>query len=369
MNYSTALLLGVLGLTSCAPFSSRLTHSLPYDADAVPTPPTFGQEQAWAALPDRLDEADGFPKKSQQADQQASAAADVFFIYPTIYTDAPKGRFPWNASTTDAKLNKRIDESSIRLQASVFNAAGRVFAPRYRQAHISAYYTQDSAIAKAAFDLAYDDVRTAFKVFLRKYNQGRPIIIAGHSQGTTMAKRLVRDFFDPGGPMQAGAGVSQQLVAAYLVGIEVAPDYFATLPVCASAEQTGCFVSWRTWQRPASPANPKGKTSATAPFGKTPNARPALVVNPLSWTTDTLRVDAEQNPGGTLRKLKLRPGLSDAQVHEGILWIERPHFFGKRIIRMYNWHPADYNLFYESVRRNAVERVEAFKRARSLSAK
>ncbi len=339
----------LLLLTACAPFSSRSYHDATYVAAEVPAAPDYSLDANWAALPSREDEADQYPPNSRYPDQQATAAADVFFVYPTIYTDEPKGRFPWNASVTDKKLNERIDESTIKLQASVFNAAGKIYAPRYRQAHISAYYTKDKAKSAAAFDTAYADIKRAFELFLRKHNDGRPIIIAGHSQGTTMTKRLVRDYFDPAGPQLGGSGLSAKLVAAYLVGIPVEPDWFGQLEVCTTATQTGCFVSWRTWQRPATVYDENAKP-----------ARLPLVVNPLSWTTDTTLVPATQNPGGTLRKLKLEDDLVDAQIHEGVLWIHRPDFFGKRIIRMDNWHAADYNLFYESVRNNAVDRVVAY---------
>ncbi|MEL4881666.1 DUF3089 domain-containing protein, partial [Shewanella algae] len=83
-------------------------------------------------------------------------------------------------------------EGTILFQASIFNAAGRVFAPYYRQAHISSYYPisqLDSIAAKASFDLAYSDIKKAFENFLQLWNEGRPIIIASHSQGTTHAKR------------------------------------------------------------------------------------------------------------------------------------------------------------------------------------
>ncbi len=343
------LTLALALLTACAPFSSRTYHDKAYVASELPAAPDYGLDANWAALPTRADNADLFPPGSRYPDRQATAAADVFFLYPTIYTDDPKGRFPWNASVTDAKLNERIDGSTIRLQASVFNATGRVYSPRYRQAHISAYYTDDKSKSTAAFDTAYADVKRAFELFLRKHNQNRPIIIAGHSQGTTMAKRLVRDYFDPAGAQLGGSGLSAKLVAAYLVGIPVEPDWFGQIEVCSTATQSGCFVSWRTWQRPATPYDKSG-----------PPAQLPLVVNPLSWTTDTTRVPAFANPGGTLRKLELKDELVDAQVQAGYLWIHRPDFFGKRLIRMDNWHPADYNLFYESVRNNAVDRVEAF---------
>lgn len=339
-------------LSACSPFSSREVHDAVYVSSQVPAAPDYELEANWAALPNRKDEADHAPKKSRFPDQQSQAAADVFFIYPTLFTDDPKDRFPWNASVSDKELNKKIDENSIKLQASVFNAAGRIYAPRYRQAHISAYYTNDEAKANAAFDTAYMDIQRAFELFLQKHNSGRPIIIAGHSQGATHGKRLVRDYFDLTGPMLAGERLRGKLVAAYLIGMPIEQDYFGGVPVCRDSLQTGCFVSWRTWQRPATPY--KNNVSP---------AKPALVVNPLSWKIDTNHVSRCDNPGGTLLKLNLKENLVDAQVHQGILWINRPHFFGKRIIKMDNWHVADIGLFYESIRRNAVERVEMLTKA------
>ncbi len=329
-------------LVACVPYANRYIHDQPLMALEVPAVPDYQQEQNWAALPSRADEADGVAEGSAYPEAQASAAADVFFIYPTLYTDDPKGRYPWNASVNDEELNKKISESTIRLQASIFNAAGKVYVPRYRQAHLSAYYTDDKAKAKEAFDLAYADVRAAFEVFLRKYNNERPILIASHSQGTTMAKRLLQEYFD-------AKPLADRLVAAYLIGIPVEPDFFSAIPICQDATQTGCYVSWRTWQRPATPWGKKA----------VPQPEP-VVVNPLTWTTDTSYASAQLNSGGILRKLDLIEHISDAQVHEGVLWINRPDFFGKRFITMDNWHIADLGLFYESIRANAIARVEAF---------
>ena len=353
MRLPSLTLLAALALPACAPFSSRHVHDAAYVPARLPAAPDYTLDAHWAALPTLADASDVAPEETAYPMATGDAAADVFFVYPTLYTDEPDGRYPWNASVTDADLNARVDESTVRMQASAFNAAGPIYAPRYRQAHISAYYTGDAAKASAAFDTAYADIRRAFEHFLTtRPDPTRGIVIAGHSQGTTHNKRLVRDYFDPGGPLLGGEGLSAKLVAAYLVGIPVAPDYFAELPPCAYSKQTGCFVSWRTWQRPATP------------YRDGPPAEPAVVVNPLSWTTDTLPVLAQANPGGTLRKLRLIPDLAGAQVYNGILWIERPNFFGKRFIRMDDWHAADINLFYESVRGNAVARSRAWEASR-----
>jgi hypothetical protein len=192
----------------------------------------------WAAHPWKTDPSDSIPdplKKNYYKD----SLVDVFFIHPTTYTQ--KRFADWNASLDDAALNKKTDESSILYQASVFNESNRVFAPRYRQAHIKSFFI-DENISNAYFDIAYSDIKDAFQFYLDHYNNGRPIIIAGHSQGTKHAGRLLKEFFD-GKPLQA------KLVCAYLIGMPVPENYFSEINPCKDSSATGCFVSWRTFKK------------------------------------------------------------------------------------------------------------------------
>ena len=186
------------------------------------------------------------------------------------------------------------------------------------------------------------DLKNAFQYYLDHYNNGRPIIIASHSQGTTHSKRLVKEFFD-GTPLQ------KQFVAGYLVGIPVLKDEFENIPVCQTSTQTGCFTSWRTFR---SGFTPEEYTSDKV-----------AVTNPLSWTTDDKIVAKTQNKGAVLRKLKkLHPELTSAQImpKDGILWTERPKFFGSFLLKNPNYHIADFNFYYMNVRENAQERAAAF---------
>jgi len=207
-----------------------------FEPSAVPVRPDYSRMELWAAHPDKVDAADCLPKVDSIRDNQANAIADVFFIHPTIYTYQPTKGYEWNGDLNDVELNQRVDNSTILNQASIFNAAGRVFAPRYRQAHIYAYFTPNQADAKAAFDTAYADVKAAFEYYLKHFNQGRPFIIAAHSQGTQHGKRLIRELID-GHPLQ------ERLIVAYLVGMPTPADFFNHIPVCQSADQTGCFVT------------------------------------------------------------------------------------------------------------------------------
>jgi hypothetical protein len=273
-------------------------------------------------------------------DNQSTAEVDVFFLHPTTYTK--RGNHGWNASLGDQKINSKTDRTTILHQASIFNGAGKVYAPRYRQAHLSAYFTAKKDEAQAALDFAYEDVKSAFEYYLTKYNRGKPIIIAAHSQGTTHAKRLLRAFFDTK-PLQ------EKLVAAYLVGIPVTKSYFQSIPLCLSANQTGCYCSWRALK---SGHHPK----------RFPTGDSIAVTNPLNWETTPAYVGKNQNKGTVLQKFHndLHPGLADAQINDGLLWVSKPKFPWSFLLTTKNYHVADYNFFYLNVRENAMLRSSHF---------
>lgn len=268
------------------------------------------------------------------------SSVDVFFLHPTTLTDL--ARKEWNADLDDSALNKKTDHSTILSQASAFNEY-RVFAPRYRQAHLRAYYTKDTVSARAAFDLAYGDLREAFQYYLDHYNQGRPIIIASHSQGTTHAERLLKEFFQD-------KPLEHKLVAAYIIGMAIPRDSFPDLPVCRDSISTGCLIGWRTYKEGFEPPNVEKEGGSS------------LVVNPLTWNTTDDYAPSSLNKGGILIKFnKLVPGVVDAQIHDGVLWVKRPHFPGSFLIRTNNYHIGDINLFYLNIRENLRTRVRYFR--------
>jgi len=324
-------------LNSCSP----KIYSLPvnYDFKSKNDLPDYGNLDYWAASPFKSNPSDDVPKDLKNSLQDS--LADVFFIYPTSYTDMkmPDG---WNADIGDPKINSKTDKESIRYQASVFNKYCRVFAPRYRQANLDAFYTKNKDSADAALDTAYQDVKNAFEYYLKHYNNGRPIIIASHSQGTWHVGRLLKDFFE-------GKPLEKQLVCAYIVGLPVFTDYFSDLKPCEDSTSTACFVSWRTFEE-----------GYEAPYVKK-ETRKAFVTNPLTWTMDTTLAPAYLNKGAVLRNFnKVIPGLVHAQVHGNVLWVNKPKFFGSIFLHIKNYHIADYNLFYENIRENVGTRIRSF---------
>ena len=286
--------------------------------------------------------ADMVPGKGELKENQAAAEVDVFFIYPTIYTKKQDKEHPWFADVNDEKLNKEIANSTIKNQASVFNGSGKIYSPLYRQAHIGVYYIDNLPLKVEALDFAYQDVKNAFEYYLENWNNGRPIIIASHSQGTNHAVNLLRDFFE-------NRPLMDQLVAAYIVGMPLDKGTFSYIPTCNDSDDTGCWLTWNTY---AKDYYPKDHDFWYAD---------ALNVNPLSWTTDTAYVSADYNKGGILRNFrKIRPGISDAQNADGMLWIDKLNFFWSFLINWDRYHIVDYNLFYINIRENVEERVKSY---------
>jgi hypothetical protein len=334
---STILFLFSFGWVSCTyKFSGK---SVNYSFHNKTSQPDYSNLNNWAASPFKYDPSDDVPKGLK--DKSKDSLADVFFIYPTTYTDSkmPEG---WNADINDVALNQKTDNTTILYQASVFNKYCRVFSPRYRQANIRAFYTEEKDSADAAFDTAYEDIKNAFEYYLQHFNQGRPIIIASHSQGTLHAGRLLKEFFE-------NQPLKEQLVCAYLVGLPVFSNYFSALQSCTDPASTSCFVSWRTFE--------DGYVSSRIQNEKLK----AFVTNPLTWNMDTTFASADLNKGGVLRNFnKVIPGLVHAQVHGNILWVNKPKFFGDFLLKTKNFHIADYNLFYNNIRENVGVRVKSF---------
>jgi hypothetical protein len=312
-----------------------------FDASPIPPPPNYSLPTHWAALPTKKDAADSVPKKSILKDLQATAQADVFFIYPTIFIKEPQNKYLWNADVNDADLNHLIQTSTILNQATIFNGPCRVYAPYYRQAHLYAFYTSEKGDAVGALNLAYEDVKASFEYYLKNFNQGRPIIIASHSQGSYHGMRLLQDYFD-------GKELQKHLVAAYLIGRAIKPDTFKNIRPTEKPDELGVWASWNTFGRNYFPDNYNSYFKGS------------LSTNPLLWNSSDSLATKELNKGGVAFKFTFAPQLADAQNQDGILWIHRPNINGSWLVKNKNWHRADMNFFYVNIRENAALRIEKF---------
>jgi hypothetical protein len=327
------------------------TPSVAFDAAKTPPAPDYGDPGSWAALPGRRSRADALPPGTERA---VDPPADAFFVPPTTYF----WRRHWNAPA-DGWLTGLITGATLAGQASAFNGVARIYAPRYRQMTLSGF--DDPEVRERGLAVAYEDVRRAFRHYLSEWSEGRPLILAGHSQGSRLVLRLLEEFFAEG-PLR------DRLVAVYVPGTPVGSGPYergeATTPICGSREQTSCLVSWRSFAEGADPRLDENP-------GELFDGR-SVCVNPLSWQHGGEPAPSWTNLGslplfslsGTGRP---RPNLTGARCGQGALWITPISRLGYRTGHEHgNWHAYDYALFYMNIRENAEQRVRAFLRDRSL---
>jgi hypothetical protein len=221
----------------------------------VPAHNDYAKAEAWLCRPGRTDAcaadlaatviaADGkLTHESWSAD--AKADVDCFYVYPTVSTEP----------TGNASMEPRPEEIGVvRIQFARFAAVCRPYAPLYRQATLTAL----RAAARGTpipvdRELAYNDVLDAWNYYLEHDNQGRGVILIGHSQGSGVLLRLIRAQLD-GKPVQA------RMVSAMLLGMNVAvPEgkdvggAFEHVPLCHRAKQTGCVITYVSFRASAPP--------------------------------------------------------------------------------------------------------------------
>ncbi|MBJ6120782.1 DUF3089 domain-containing protein [Sphingomonas mollis] len=284
--------------------------------------------------------------------------AAVFFIHPTSYVS----RDHWNAPIDDAETNDRA-ALFLRGQASAFNEAGEIWAPRYRQATFGAFLTS-AADAERALNLAYGDVEAAFDSFLHQIGPRRPIILAGHSQGALHLTHLLRDRIATDPKLQ------RRVVAAYVVGWPISRTTDLPrlgLPDCATADQAHCILSWQTFAEPADPSLIVDTYDKTTGFdGQPRRGTPMICTNPLTGTPGAT-APATANlgtlyPAADLATAAITAGKVPARCDErGFLLIGEGPAVGPYVLPGNNYHVYDYSLFWANVRADANRRLAAFK--------
>ncbi len=330
-----------------------------FDAATLSPAPDYTHDDAWAALPDRRDNADVVPPGSGATDNQAAAQVDVFFIHPTTYLS--KGG--WNAAYDEGGLTRiQLENGVLRFQASAFNGCCRVFAPRYRQVTLYAFLAAGDE-GYPAFDVAYADVARAFDEFIAHRNNGRPFIIASHSQGSLHGMRLVAEKI-------IGTPLQKRFIAAYLVGSASARDIgIPGFTPCATPVQTGCYINWNSVQNTKARGNwtERGISWIGGRYQRL-QGRPLTCVNPLIWTLDG-KADASANLGGMPFAKPDAPvgmpikNLTGADCENGLLVVSPP-----AVVNFGSWggdyHIYDYNLFYMNIRANLDQRIAGFLKSR-----
>lgn len=176
----------------------------------------------------------------------ANAPVDCFYVYPTVSTD----RSPNSDMNPDpAELNV------IKQQFARFGSECRRFAPMYRQVTIAGLMSVLSKPGAVSLDtgMAYDDVLDAWRYYLEHDNQGRGFVLIGHSQGSAILQRLIREEID-------GKPVEARMISAIIPGFtfnvpagKETGGAFQHIPLCKSATQTGCVIVYSSFRSTTPP--------------------------------------------------------------------------------------------------------------------
>jgi pimeloyl-ACP methyl ester carboxylesterase len=309
----------------------------PYIKHKIPIKPDYHNYDYWAAFPQIKNIADLVPVQSTLKSQQENAAVDVFYIHRTTLLSNRR----WNADIGNIRLNIRTDIEAVRNQVSIFNESCKIYAPRYRQATLYSFFDK-SGSGQRALDLAYQDIKDAFRYYLDHYNQGRPIVIAGHSQGAEHAQRLLKEYFD-------GKELCKKLVVAYLIGMPIHERTFTEIPPGGSPSQTGCFLCWSTFG-----------------WGISPNYfqesyRTSVCTNPLTWDKNEAYGGFQNHLGSVpLNFRRIDKQIIDATCAKGVIWIHNRKKYSYMALPVKNYVVMDLNLFYMNIRENLKLRINNY---------
>ena len=129
----------------------------------------------------------------------------------------------------------------LATQATVFNNECNIYAPEYRQATFAAISQNLGSNSSQALDLAYLDVKEAFRYFLENHSEDKPFFLASHSQGSLHAQRLLTE-------KEFKAVFSKQLITAYLIGYPLEEQYLKNLAasVCTRFLDEGIIIQFQT---------------------------------------------------------------------------------------------------------------------------
>ena len=302
-------------------------------ADTESTAVDYSDEENWAYL---------------GGDEETKA--DVFFICPTVYMGEEDS---YNMPLDDEDI-KYSFTGAINMEKGIYDDECSFYAPYYRQAALSVYELPEEE-GEQYFDLAYDDLSDAFSYYLEEYNDGRPIILAGFSQGADMCIRLMKEYFDD-------EELKDQLVACYAIGWRLTEDEVNEYPqlIPASGEEdTGVIVAFNS------------EAEDITDSLMIPEGMKTYAINPLNWMTDGTPADKSLNKGACFTDYSGEivteiPELTGAYIDDvrGALKVTdvTPEEYpaGLNIFVDGIYHLYDYQFFYRNLEENVAARLSAY---------
>lgn len=277
------------------------------------------------------------------------AEVDVFYIYPTVFEgdEVPCG----NNMDIHAPLLRQQAQNTINQQIGVFSHSARVFAPYYQQVSKKTLMKNDS-ICNEYITIAYNDVEAAFDYYLEHFNNNRPFILAGHSQGSMLLLELMNNRFHE-------KYLMDKLVAAYTIGYTLNNQNSKSwMNIASKKDDIGVIILYNSVGFPeADSPSVKGYTEC---------------INPLNWSNkencvsnihDINAVWINNEGKDTLHI----PHFTGAYIaNNGKLVLEIPEQNLKYVSDVTDgvYHKYDYTLFYQNLQQNVKTRINSYLKKR-----
>ena len=273
-------------------------------------------------------------------------AADLFLLCPTVDI-----KEEFNMSMDDA-FTMASFLGALNMERGIYEDSARMYAPYYRQAALTIYGLEPGE-REPYLSLAYNDVAAAVAWYLAHENAGRPIILAGFSQGADMCYRLLREYF-------GDEALRERLIAVYAIGWPCTEELCARYPQITPAEgedDIGVVVSFDC------EAPEVTETFICAADQK------ARTINPLNWRTDGTRADRSENLGACFTtyggEIKTEiPALCGCRIDEtrGVLKVDDvdPADYPAAIPGLPEgaYHLYDYQFFFRNLQQNTALRTQ-----------
>jgi uncharacterized protein YceK len=338
----TLLVVMVLSGCSGTKATNSPTQSIASETSATVTPTDYSNPARWLST-----------------DTTGTKKVDVFYVYPTAYSRTSTSQ-PVFCAVDNPQMMKGA-QVSFQQQATAFAPLANIYAPYYRQVDAAYQLAQPVAQQNANIQqVPLVDVTAAFEYYLQHYNKGRPFILVGHSQGSAVLKLLLSDY------MKSHPDVYKRMIAAYVVGQSITPQYLAQNPHLKFATGPGdtrVIVSWNTEAPVVNGTNPVIQAGGIA-------------INPITWTTGEATATAASNLGsiqldpntrlpvlGKNGQIERVMNLADARVDKakGVLICStvNPAQY-KSPFPQGVYHLQDYPFYYFDLRANAANRIKRY---------
>lgn len=303
--------------------------------DLAGTPSDYSSRENWMRIPEITHE------------------VDTIYLYPTCYLDDSENAKP--ICDIDNQQMRDRARDVYENQGTVYEESTNVFAPFYRQSNI--YQVIDfnhKELEEYQEQEQRTDIYAALDYYFEHYNDGRPFILAGHSQGSIMTKIVLGEY------MQAHPEYYERMVAAYPIGFSITETFLEEHPYLKFAEcadDTGVIVSWNT-----EGTGNKGQYNLVVEPG-------AISINPINWKRDDTRAGFEENLGSRILnketgEYEIINEVADAQVdtERGVVicTAKNVEYAQKELFGPESLHGHDYDFYYENLRENVKTRVEAY---------